>query len=209
NSQKEVMLRYFFSNAGHWPDDPARRNPNFDLNRETYIWLLLIRKQRQMNIHVGEDQVAQYARQMLAQFQKAGISSPEVFIKQVLEPRGLRLEDFEGYVRHTLGVDELAAMIGLSGKLATPQEIKGLYVREHQEMATTALFFSASNYLARVEVTPQELAQFYSNNVADYRIPDRVQVSYVKYDFTNYLADATTQMAKLTNLDDEVEMAYQ
>src|SRR5208337_3709630 len=145
NSQKEVMLRYFFSNAGHWPDDPARRNPNFDLNRETYIWLLLIRKQRQMNIHVGEDQVAQYARQMLAQFQKAGISSPEVFIKQVLEPRGLRLEDFEGYVRHTLGVDELAAMIGLSGKLATPQEIKGLYVREHQEMATTALFFSASN----------------------------------------------------------------
>lgn len=209
NAQKEVLLRYFFSNGGRWPDDPARRNPNFDVNRETYIWLLLIRKQEQMGIHIATDQVALFARQMLAQFQKAGISSPDVFLKQVLEPRGIQLGDFERYVRHTLGVEELAAMVGVSGKLATPEEVKGLYVREHQEMATTALFFSASNYLAGITATPQQLSQFYSNNIANYRIPERVQVSYVKFDLTNYLSEANTQMAKLTNLEEEVELAYQ
>ena len=100
-------------------------------------------------------------------------------------------------------------MIGLSGKLATPEEVKGLYVREHEELATSAVFFSGTNYLAGLSVTPEQLSQFYSNNLANYRIPDRVQVNYVKWDLSNYLSEASVQMAKLTNLDDDVEMAYQ
>jgi hypothetical protein len=208
NARNEVELRYFFSSGGHWPEEPGRR-ANFDLDREAYFWLLIVQKQEQYGIHVGVDEIAQYARQLLSGFQRAGISSPDVFFSQVLQPHGMRADDFERYVRHTLGLEELAALVGLSGKLVTPEEVKGLYVRENEEMATTAVFFSATNYLSATPPTPQQLSQFYSNNLESYKIPDRVQVNYVKFALTNYAAGASAELAKLTNLDEEVEMAYQ
>jgi hypothetical protein len=96
---------------------------------------------------------------------------------------------------------------GLSGRLITPQEAKALYERDHQELATEVVFFNASNYLANVSVTPEAVAQFYSNRIANYMIPDRVQVSYVQFPISNHLAEA--QSALGTNLSDLVEANYQ
>ena len=50
---------------------------------------------------------------MMSQFQRAGITSPEMFIQQVLEPRGFEVDDLERFVRHYMGVQELIATIGL------------------------------------------------------------------------------------------------
>ena len=75
--------------TGNWPDDEARKQGG-EIERETYQWLLLIQKQQQLGIHISTDAVAQAARAMISQFQRAGITSPEMFIKQVLQPRGLR-----------------------------------------------------------------------------------------------------------------------
>jgi hypothetical protein len=209
NAMREVELHYFFTNGrGHWPDASAKQN-GFDPEREAYQWLLLIQKEEQMGIHSSSEAVAQTARQMVAQFQKAGVSTSDVFVHQVLEPHGLQLEDFERFMRHFLGFQELISTVGLSGKLTTPQEAKGLYVREHEELSTAAVFFTASNYLAGAAApSPAALSQFYSNRIANYRIPDRVQVSYVKFDLTNYQAQADAEMAKKTNLDDEITAAY-
>ena len=131
-----------------------------------------------------------------------------MFIQQVLQPRGFELDDLERFVRHYMGVQELIATVGLSGKLVTPQEIRDLYKREHEELATAAVFFSASNYLAGVTVPPDAVTQFYTNRLAVYRIPDRVQVSYVRFDLTNFLAEANQELARMTNLDLQIEEAY-
>ena len=76
-------------------------------------------------------------------------------------------------------------------------------------MACEGVFFSASNYLASVPVTPEAVSQFYSNHIANYRIPERMQVSYVEYELTNFVADATQQIAKLTNVNEIIEAEYQ
>jgi len=55
-------------------------------------------------------------------------------------------------------------------------------------------------------VSADDLARFYSNRVAQYAIPDRVQVDYVKFEMTNYLSEAKAQ---LTNLDSMVETEFQ
>jgi hypothetical protein len=206
---REVELRYFFMSGGHWPDAGAKQS-GFDPERETYQWLLLAQKQDQMDIHSSSEEAAHTARQMIAQFQKAGVTSPEMFVEKVLVPHGFAMEDLERFARHFLGIQELIATMGVSGKLVTPEEAKGLYVREHEELATAAVFFLASNYLASVTApSPVALSQFYSNRLANYRIPDRVQVSYVKYDLTNYQAQADAEMAKMTNLDEKIDAAYQ
>lgn len=145
---------------------------------------------------------------MISQFQRSGITSPEMFINQVLKPRGYEVEDLERFVRHYMGLEELIATVGLGGKLVTPQEIRDLYKRENEQLETAAVFFSASNYLASVSVAPDAVMQFYTNRQAGYRIPDRVQVSYVRFDVTNFLAEATQDLAKMTNLDFQIDEMY-
>ena len=182
-ARKEVYLRTFFM-TGKWPDEEAMKQGG-EMERDTYQWLLLIQKQNQLGIQTGRGGAGR-RKAMMSQFQRAGITSPEMFVQQVLQPRGFDLDDLERFVRHYLGVQELIATVGLSGKLVTPQEIQDLFKREHDEIATEATFFSASNYLASVTVPPGALMQFYTNRQASYRIPERVQVSYVTFDLTNF-----------------------
>ena len=203
---KEICLRAFFM-TGNWPDDEARKQGG-DVERESFQWLLLKQKQKELGIHISTDAVAQGARAMISQFQRSGITSPEMFINQVLKPRGYEVEDLERFVRHYMGLEELIATVGLGGKLVTPQEIRDLYKRENEQLETAAVFFSASNYLASVSVAPDAVMQFYTNRQAGYRIPDRVQVSYVRFDVTNFLAEATQDLAKMTNLDLQIDEMY-
>ena len=203
NAWREVELRAFFMN-GRWPENTDQN----DLQAETYKWLLLLQKQRQMGIHVSSEVAAQTAKAMLSQLQRGGAVPPDLFEKQILMPHSLDLGDFERFVRHYLGIQELISTIGLSGKLVTVQEIRALYQREHEEMATEAVVFSASNYLAGVVAPPDAISQFYSNRQAVYRVPDLVQVKYVKFDLTNFLAEAKQELARLTNLDLQIDDAY-
>jgi len=136
-----------------------------------------------------------------------GVSSASTFIERVLQPHGLTIDDFERYIRHFVGVQELITTYGLSGRLVTPQEAKALYEREHQEVASEAVFFSPSNYLSSIAINPDTITQFYSNRIANYIIPERVQVSYVRFDVTNYLPQAETELS--SNLTEMVEANYQ
>jgi hypothetical protein len=205
-ARREVFLRSFFT-TGNWPNEEAMKQGG-EIDRDTYQWLLLIQKQKQLGVHISTEVVAQAARSMISQFQRSGINSAEAFLKQVLEPRGFGADDLERFVRHYIGVQELISTIGLGGKLVVPQEVRDLYQREHEEVATAAVFFSSSNYLAGVTAPPDAMMQFYTNRQAIYRIPDRVQVSYVKVGLTNFQAEATQTMAKMTNLDTQIEEAF-
>jgi hypothetical protein len=106
-----------------------------------------------------------------------------------------------------MGIQELVTTVGLSGQLITPQEARNLYERDHQEIASTAVLFAASNYLASVVVTPQAVSEFYSNRVANYGVPERVVVSYVRFNVTNFLPQAETELS--TNLNDIVDSNFQ
>lgn len=208
NEAKNEVLLLYFVRTGNFPDDESKKM-GFDVLRETYYRLLLIHKQQELNIHVSPEAVARAAWSMVAPLQRYKINSPTAFIKQVLEPRGFAVDDFERFIRHELGIQDLVATVGLSGNLVTPQEAKGLYVREHEELETEAVFLSASNYLSTISITNDVISQFYSNRIANYRIPERIQVSYVEYPITNFAQVATNEMAKITNLNAQVDEIYQ
>ncbi len=202
-AQREMYLQYFLR-SGRWPDEDARQR-GFDLERETYQWLLLTQKVRSMGIDPSPEAIETQARQLLRPFEQMGVKSPVTFFNEVLRPRGLMPEDFERFVRNYLGLQEMISVIGASGKLVAPTEIQALYERENQAVATSAVFFSASNYLAGVSVTPEALTQFYSNRLAVYRIPERLQINYVTFPFSNFLAKAETS---ITNLNELVDMNF-
>ena len=202
DARNDFYLFYWFR-SGEWPD----KNPNFsepDLDREIYIRLMLAQKANDLGIYVSDAEAAQAGAELLRPLGRNGQIVPlDAFVKQVLQPKGLTAQDFENFVRQYLVLEQLQQAIGLTGELITPQEAAAAYQRDHQELSAQIVFFSASNYLSSVTVTPAAVVQYYSNYLADYRLPDRVQVSYVAFEVTNYLAQAKAEWAK-TNFDELV-----
>jgi hypothetical protein len=202
DARNDFYLFYWFR-SGEWPD----KNPNFsepELDREIYIRLMLAQKANDLGIYVSDAEAAQAGVELLRPLGRNGQIVPlDAFVKQVLQPKGLTAQDFENFVRQYLVMEQLQQAIGLTGELITPQEAAAAYQRDHQELSVQIVFFSTSNYLSSVTVTPAAVVQYYSNYLADYRLPDRVQVSYVAFEVTNYLAQAKAEWAK-TNFDELV-----
>jgi hypothetical protein len=199
DAQREVVLQTFF-NSGRWPD-----SFNEDLQREVYKWLLLVQSQERLGIHVGKEAAGLMAQNLAHSLERQGVTSPIMFVEKVLVPKGYSMDDFDRFCRHYFGIQELISAKGSSGKLLTPAEIKALYERNHQEVETEAVYFDATNYLAKVQSSPEVISQFFTNRMAAYRIPERVQVRYVRYELSNYLAQAETMLK--SNLTEEVDAA--
>ncbi|MGA3283299.1 MAG: SurA N-terminal domain-containing protein [Verrucomicrobiota bacterium] len=205
-SRREYYIFYRI-HYGEWPD----KNPNLtrdDLEREIYIHLLFNQKAADLGIYISDDAAEQAAVEMLRSFgRNRQPVQIDAFVKQFLQPEGLTADDFKRYVRHDLVIQQLVQTVGLPGALVTPQEAAAEYEREHREFSVQAVFFSPSNYLSAVAVTPPAVAQFYTNYLAAYRLPDRVQVSYVEFNVSNYLAQAKAEWVK-TNFEEVVEANY-
>ena len=202
DAQREVYLRYFFS-TGNWPtlDDE-------NLMRDTYFRLFLIRKQEELGITTSTEAVAQLANQMLRSFNRGNPVPLDAFVNEVLRPQGLSAGDFANFVSHDLGIQELAAAAGLGGTLVTPQEARALYERENTEVSAQGVFFTASNYLAQIDVSPEAVAEFYTNRMAAYRLPERVQVAYVEFPASNFMADVMLDMDQGSNMTERIEATY-
>jgi hypothetical protein len=208
-ARNEFFLFYWFHSGGDWPD----RNPNFTdavLQREIYIRLMLMQKAADLGIHVGDEAVVTAANGLLRSIGRNRQAVPlSEFERQVLRPKGLTAQDFRNFARQYLIMEQLQQAIGLTGELITPQEAAIAYQRVNQELSAQIVFFSASNYLSSVAVTPEAVARLYANtNYLDTcRLPQRVQVNYVAFELSNYLA-AAEQKLGATNLDNQVDALY-
>jgi hypothetical protein len=198
---------FYRINYNVWPD----KSPNLsksDLEREIYIHLLFDLKAADLGIYISDDMAVAAANNMLRSFgQNRQPMLIDTFVKQFLQPEGLTADDFKRYVRHYLIIQQLIQTMGLPGEVVTPQDAAVEYEREYREFSVQAVFFSPSNYLSAVTITPAAVAQFYTNYLAAYRLPDRVQVSYVEFNASNYLAQAKAEWAS-TNLEETVEANY-
>ena len=210
--RREFFITYW-EQTGEWPDKSQGMTPD-QLEQQVYSYLLMQLKAKDLGIHVGDDAAATAADSLLrsrAIMQLFGTSQPvppQTFIEQALMPEGLTAADFERSIRARVAINQLVDVLGLSGTLITPQEAGSLYDREYREFSAQAIFFSASNYLSQVTASPAAIAQFYTNNQAAYREPDRRQVNYVVFNASNWVAQAKAELAK-TNFDETVESIYE
>jgi len=194
NAVREVRLQYYLMRR-EWPDSTAQKQIEF----EAYKQLFLTRKQEQLGIHIADEEVARIAARSIGPSQQPGVSSIDLFEKQYLTPGGLTMADFTRYLRHDLGRQQLISTLGLSGELVTTKDARSMYEHENQEYSAQVVFFSTSNYLSSVSVTPANLSEYYTNQMARYRLPERRQVSYVEFKATNHWAEAGADLARMTN----------
>lgn len=211
--RKDVDLDYLF-NSGRWPEE----NPGVTkdvIQERIYVRMMLIEKARELGVHVTDDQAMKAAANFLRspELERAfGQHDQAVpmnkFISAALDPRQMDGNDFENFVRDDLAVGQIQSLFGVSGQMVTPQEATNEYIRENQEYSAQIIFFSTSNYLGRVSVSPSDVAEFYTNFMADYRLPDRVQVNYVGFSVSNYFGEAQREIG-VSNLDLQVANIFQ
>jgi hypothetical protein len=198
-ARKDVMLMYLLQTHPHqWPDASGA-----DLERQEYQQIYVLRKMAEYNIHADADAAARLANLIIGQWDQGQAISMDELLK-ILKSKELNAEDLEHYLENDVAFKQLQAVVGLSGKVVTPDEIKSLYTQNYEELAVEAVFFSASNSLAKIPApTPDALGQFYTNRLATYREPDKMQLSYAFYNVTNFTPQAEQQMG--TNLNREVD----
>src|SRR5260221_2493141 len=106
------------------------------------------------------------------------------------------------------GTQHLVGPVTASAKLIKPQEAESLYRKDYEEVATDLAVFWTTNYLDKVTVTPVLLTNYYITHQANFRVPERVQVSYVEFAASNYLAEAVKQLAQISDFSARVHKLY-
>jgi SurA N-terminal domain len=192
----EGDLAFMFAYQGR--QRPDMTSP--EMKNEIYKRVFLDVKADQLGIHPTADAAAELARKIMG---PAG--SYDDFVEKRLKPLGLTADNFDRFLRDEAARQQLQYLVTLNGRLVTPGEAEGLFRAEHRQVATRFVWFAASNYLQAVTVKPEAVADYYTNTLAAYSVPDKVQVSYVRFDASNYFAKV---QAAMTNLDRDVEDLY-
>jgi hypothetical protein len=209
SAQSEIVLFYFLR-FGKWPAKEEMEQTGFNLERETYNRILLVEKLKELNVQPGSEATAKWIAEIFRGKEETTFPMErfDKFVQTELKPHNFTADDFYRFARHQIGQQHLISVYGLSGKLIAPQEAESFYRRLNEPFSSEAVFFSASNFLGNVSATATNLNEFFSKNMARYRLPERVQVNYVKWTATNFLADADKELGKVTNLSQQLEAAY-
>ncbi|HOY57080.1 MAG TPA: SurA N-terminal domain-containing protein [Verrucomicrobiota bacterium] len=204
----DVRLSYFLR-FGSWPDDADARRAGFNEGQETQNRLVLIDRLDALNIQVSESAVAQWIIDNFGGDQPATAKAKyDNFVAELRQRHGVSEQALQGFIRRDIGINHLAEVAGLPGKLITPRQATELFQEENEKIVAEAVVFPASNHIASVQLDPAAIGQFYSNRLSVYRTPDRVQLHYLRFDVTNYLAQAEAALARRTNLAAEIERIY-
>jgi hypothetical protein len=195
---------FFRLNYGEWPTQDKEK----DVLRFAQQRLLLNAELDQLHITVTPDAAARYTKMLLG-VKPGDQVPPERIVEELgkLSREGnVGLDDFDRFARDQAGQEYLVALVGMSGELITPQESEVFFRRENQPMVTELVSFPATNFYAKTKPTEAEIEDFYTKRQADYRLPDRIQVNYVAFGISNYLAKVEKQLG--TNLADHVDQEY-
>lgn len=205
NAQREAIVQF--------GGEQQMRARGINFQQVTLERLVIQTKLREYNVQVSEKTLAAVITTMPSfRDRQTGVFRKDMydaFIKRLALDQGVREEDFVRYLRAELGLQRLQELYGQSGKLVTSAEAEEYYRQANEQFAVELASFAPEDYLGKVQASGTNLSQFYSNRMALYRIPDRVVVNFVKFDFSNYLAQADADMAKITNLTAMIDAAYQ
>ncbi len=200
---EEARLNHFFRSGGQWPT--AEDTTQDSLKRDAVYRIFLIKKLAEYDINVSDEAVARLTRERLGRDLADNIGR---FVAEYLQKEAITMEELERYLRHEAGIQQLVSVAASSARLLNPKEAERLYRSEHEAMKTDVAVFWGSNYLDKVTVTNEAVGQFFTNRMANYRIPERIQIAYVPFPATNFFAEADKQIAQATNLNAAIDQEY-
>jgi hypothetical protein len=206
---QEARLQFFLYTQV-WPEDSPAARQMFDAERQVAERLTMMDKLEALKVHVDDRSVAQWLAQVFRDQQTGGFNSQQYrqFIDQGLRRGGIPEAAFRQFARREVGMRHLMELGGLTGSLIPPDEAKLQFRLQNEQIQTAVALFSLDSQRASVSITPEGLTNFFNQEAARYRVPDKVRVGYALFPATNYLDRAETEMAAHPNLALQLESIY-
>lgn len=206
---REELLFYFLQH-GEWASPEKLRQQNYQLDQRAYQRIALNQKAKDLGIVPTPKAAARMVEEIFGATPSRPVTEADLqqFEQRTLAQQHLTLDDFERFARHQAANQQLVTLFGMSGKLITPKEAEAFYVRENEPMVAEVAYFPLSNYMAQVNASAKDVEAFYNTNRAMYRLPERVQVQYISFPTSNYVAIADKDLSSNTNLSKEIDAYY-
>ncbi|HTI71356.1 MAG TPA: SurA N-terminal domain-containing protein [Candidatus Limnocylindria bacterium] len=185
----------------------GRNRRTGDIQQDTMRYLLIDSKVKQLGIVVGDDAVAKAIKEMLKD-RRTGAFDYDAVMKNVTLQTGITEADFVEHMRGELARMHLVEVVTASSKFVTPREAENEFRRENEEVSTSAVFFTKDEFTSAAPISPDLITKFYSNRIANYRIPDRTVLDYVTFGIGKHLEAARAEFIKqgtaITNRFEEI-----
>ncbi len=198
DARKEAFFRMRMY-TGRWPDNDAERLTEF-----TYYQLLIAQQIKEQGIHVSDEAVRRTATSF-------GVSDLDTFMKMVpRNPYSITKEDFIRFCEHETGFRELTQLASVSGQLLPPRDIESKFRKQSEESMVEAVFFNWADHTNGVSAAADAVARYYTNSQSQYRLPERIAVSYVEFAKSDFLSQGDAAITqRITNLTAFVDAEYQ
>ncbi len=142
------------------------------INRE-----LLLQAARDNGLVISDALLAAQIHAIQA-FQEDGVFSDKKY-RDLIRSRGQSVSEFEYVTRRSLLADQL--LNGLtSTAFVTPGEIDRVYRLQNQKRDFSYLIVSVKPFEATVDVSDTRIQQYYDKHSADFMVPERVKLAYLR-----------------------------
>lgn len=159
---------------------------------------LLLQEARRLGLVVSDEELSDSIARVPV-FQVNGHFSKTRYL-QALRSNRMSPGQFETEQREQLAIQRLYAILQDSVQV-TETELRDRYRHQQEKLNLYFIRFSAKDFLAEVEVTPEGIKNQYERNRESFREPLRVQVEYLAYPFEHF-------SAKVQASEKEIEEYY-
>lgn len=183
--QYQDLLEMYRQRFGGLLNEEMIRSMNLKeqvLNKMIYE-ALLMKKAEEMKVEVSAEELRRSITSIPA-FQRNGVFD-EALYQRMLRYNKMKPEEFEEMQRKNLIAAKLEDLI-LDGIHVTQEEIKAYYQSRNAKVNLIKCQISAKDFSGRVNPARSELEKYYREHEGEFRIPARVQVSYVRFSAEAY-----------------------
>jgi peptidyl-prolyl cis-trans isomerase D len=147
--------------------------------------ILLFEQAERWEVSVQESEVRDYIQQIPV-FQQNGEFSLSRY-RQFLRLQGQSEDDFVKEVKDFLLIQKVEQMIRDTAKV-TDEEVADLYRLFNEQIVLNYVALTPAQFRDRIDLSAAEIKAYFEQHLADYRLPERVRVQYLQFDYQDYLA---------------------
>jgi peptidyl-prolyl cis-trans isomerase D len=139
-------------------------------------------------------------------FKQDGVFSKEKY-SRVLNLQGMSAAGFEWQLQREIIADQLQAGI-VQTAAATQDDLQQAYMLQGQQRSFRYVTIPVADFHAQVEVSDDEIQQYYDTHADEFMIPERVRVQYLQLDMDNIVAENPVDEQALQALYNQRSEAY-
>jgi peptidyl-prolyl cis-trans isomerase D len=182
-----------------FPTDERKRQFRLDVLDKLINSKLIAQEVEALGFTASEAEIIKKVREIPA-FQQDGKFSPAL-MDQLLVQRGWSRQQFRQMISEDIAQSQFLQIFS-GTELALDYEVEHRVALNQQQRSVNALVINKALFEDKVEITDQEVEEYYQAHLNDYRVEEKLIVEYIEL-------KADDLASKIDVTDDEIQQYYQ